>query len=356
MFCLLGNLWHMAYLGVPGRALLSLLTAWLLAWYVTPKWIQVATQLQMGQMVRSQGPARHLSKAGTPTMGGVVILGVFMITVLLWGDLSTAFPWILIATAFGFGALGWVDDYRKIIRKNSQGLGGKTKLIGQCGLASIILVWLLRINPDATGIILPVVGHIIVLGIFLYMLLGYAVIVGCSNAVNLTDGLDGLALFPVITSGGALGVLAYVSGNLLLAKYFSFPYIPHLNEVAVAGAALAGAGIGFLWYNIYPASIFMGDVGSLGLGGVLGVMAILTKQELIFFIMGGVFVIETLSVILQVSYFKCTGGKRILRMAPLHHHLELKGWSEPQIIARFWIVTVLLVGCGLGLALLTVPL
>ena len=331
------------------RAICSALTAMFIVLFYCPKYIQKLINLQLGQVVRSDGPQSHLQKSGTPTMGGFLILVAFSMSILLWGDLSNVYIWLALFVTLGFGAVGCIDDYRKITKKNSKGLSAKQKLLAQSFIAFIaigILYFTSKSNAD-TQFIVPFVKHAVFqLGIF-YFIFSYVVIVGASNAVNLTDGLDGLALMPAILVLIALSIFAYVAGNFLFAKYLAFPYIAGTGELVVFCSALAGAGLGFLWYNAYPAQIFMGDVGSLSIGGALGIVAVMLRQELVLFIMGGIFVAETVSVILQVASFKLR-HKRIFKMAPLHHHFELSGWSEPKIIVRFWIITVILVLIGLA--------
>ncbi len=331
------------------RAIFAALTGMLIVLFYCPKYIQALIKLQIGQVVRSDGPQSHLQKSGTPTMGGFLILIAFSISILLWGDLSNQYIWIAIFVTLGFGMIGCVDDYRKITKKNSKGLSAKQKLLAQSVIA-LIAIGVLYFNSkgDAdTQFIIPFVKHAVFqLGLF-YFLFSYVVIVGASNAVNLTDGLDGLALMPAILVLIALSIFAYVAGNFLFSKYLVLPYIVGSGELMVFCSALVGAGLGFLWYNAYPAQIFMGDVGSLSIGAALGIVAVMIRQELLLFIMGGIFVAETISVILQVGSYKLR-RKRIFKMAPLHHHFELSGWSEPKIIARFWIITVILVLIGLS--------
>lgn len=331
------------------RAILAALTAFLISLLVGPPLIRRLSQYKVGQQVRNDGPQSHLCKAGTPTMGGALILLAIIITSLLWSNLSNRYVWIVLAVTFGFGAIGWVDDYRKLILKNAKGLPARWKYTWQSvlGLSAATVLFITAQVPSETQLIIPFFKNIVInLGVS-YIFLVYLVIVGSSNAVNLTDGLDGLAIVPTILVGGALGIFAYVSGNVSFANYLAVPHVPGAGEIAVFCAALIGSGLGFLWFNTYPAQIFMGDVGSLGLGAALGVIAVVVRQELVLFLMGGIFVAETVSVILQVASFKLT-GKRIFRMAPLHHHFELKGWPEPRVIVRFWIITVVLVLCGLA--------
>ncbi|PNT89922.1 phospho-N-acetylmuramoyl-pentapeptide-transferase [Coxiella burnetii] len=332
------------------RSIVSALTALILVLSLSPRLIKYLVSLQVGQMVRNDGPQTHLKKSGTPTMGGVLIIVAIVISVLLWGDLSNRFIWVILLVTVAFSAIGWMDDYRKIIRKNSKGLSARSKYLLQSiiGALAVVYLYFSATTGAETALVIPFLKNVLPnLGLF-YIVLAYFVIVGSSNAVNLTDGLDGLALMPTVMIGAALGVFAYTTGNHFFAQYLAIPYIPGAGEVVVFCSALVGAGLGFLWYNTYPAQVFMGDVGSLGLGAALGVTAVVVRQELVYFLMGGIFVAETLSVILQVGYFKLSGGKRIFRMAPLHHHFELKGWPEPKVIVRFWIITFILVLCGLA--------
>lgn len=335
------------YLSV--RAIFAVITALLTSLLLGPKLIRLLQQYQIGQAIRDLGPQSHMSKAGTPTMGGVLILLSITISVLLWGDLSSRFLWVALIVTLAFGAIGWVDDYRKVIEKDSRGLPARWKYFWQSifGLGAALALFYSSHSPSETLLIVPFFKTVMPqLGV-MYVLLAYFVIVGSSNAVNLTDGLDGLAIMPTVMVASALGVCAYLIGNVNYASYLSIPFVLGTGELVVFCAALVGAGIGFLWFNTYPAQIFMGDVGSLALGAALGVVAVMVRQEIIFFIMSGVFVAETLSVMLQVASFKAR-GKRIFRMAPLHHHYELKGWPEPRVIVRFWIVTLILVMVGLA--------
>ncbi len=331
------------------RSILAALTALIVGLCCGPLMIKWLRNLQIGQMVRDDGPKSHLSKAGTPTMGGVLILLAIFVSCLLWGDLQQVALWVALLVTAGFGIIGWIDDYRKLVLKNSKGLPGRWKYFWQTIIA-IIAVFYLYYNaelPIHTQLTIPFFKNwLINLGL-LFPLLAYFVIVGSSNAVNLTDGLDGLAIMPIVMVAGALGIFAYASSNAIYAHYLTISFVPNCGELTIFCSAIVGAGLGFLWYNSYPAQVFMGDVGSLALGAALGIVAIIIRQELVLLIMGGLFVIETLSVILQVGYFKYTGGKRLFLMAPLHHHFELKGWSEPKVIVRFWIVTVIFVLCGL---------
>ncbi|KTD52595.1 phospho-N-acetylmuramoyl-pentapeptide transferase [Legionella quinlivanii] len=332
------------------RSILAALTALLVSLFCGPLMIRWLRNLQMGQVVRNDGPQTHLSKAGTPTMGGVLILVGITASSLLWGDLHQPALWLVLLVTLGFGAVGWIDDYRKVVRKNSRGLPGRWKYFWQSVIAILAVLYLyLNANlPVHTQLTIPFFKNLIVNLGPLFPILAYFVIVGSSNAVNLTDGLDGLAIVPIIMVAGALGVFAYASSNAVYAHYLSIPFVPDTGELTIFCSAVLGAGLGFLWYNTYPAQVFMGDVGSLALGAALGTVAVVVRQELVLLIMGGLFVLETMSVILQVGYFKYTGGKRLFRMAPLHHHFELKGWSEPKVIVRFWIMTIIFVLCGLA--------
>lgn len=331
------------------RAILGVLTALGLSLLLGPLLIAKLNELQIGQSVRSDGPQSHLSKSGTPTMGGALILLSIFSSALLWSDLSNRYVWVVLLVTFVFGAVGWVDDYRKVVEKNSRGLPARWKYFWQsvAGIGAAIFLYSSAGSPAETALIVPFFKNISLdLGL-MFVLLAYLVIVGSSNAVNLTDGLDGLAIMPTVLIGGALGVIAYLVGNVQFAEYLHIPYIRGAGELVVFCAALGGAGLGFLWFNTYPAQVFMGDVGALALGAALGVIAVIVRHEIIFFVMAGVFVLETLSVILQVASYKLT-GKRIFRMAPIHHHFELKGWPEPRVIVRFWIITVILVLFGLA--------
>lgn len=332
------------------RSILAALTGLLVGLCFGPMMIGWLKNLQIGQMVREDGPQSHLSKAGTPTMGGVLILLSVTTSCLLWGDLSQPALWLVLWVTLSFGVIGWVDDYRKVIRKNSKGLSSRAKYFWQ-SLVAIVAVSILYSTatlPVQTQLAIPFFkGWLIPLGLF-FPILAYFVIVGASNAVNLTDGLDGLATMPIVMVSGALGIFAYASSNAVYAHYLGIPYVPNVDELTIFCSSIVGAGLGFLWYNTYPAQVFMGDVGSLALGAALGIIAVMVRQELVLLIMGGVFVIETLSVILQVGFFKWTRGKRLFKMAPIHHHFELKGWAEPKVIVRFWIITVIFVLCGLA--------
>ncbi len=327
------------------RAILAMLVALFITLSLGHFFISRLQQYQIKQVIRTDGPESHLSKSGTPTMGGVMILFAFIVSVLIWGDLHNVYLWIVIVTAIIFGAIGFADDYLKIKHKSSDGLSAKQKYLGQSIGAILIGLWIASIAeaPIQTQLLIPFSKDLFIpLGVVGLVVLSYFVIVGSSNAVNLTDGLDGLAIMPVILISVALAVIAYLSGNYNFANYLNMPFMPGTGEIFVICAALIGAGLGFLWFNTYPAEIFMGDVGSLSLGAILAVIAITIRQEILLFIMGGVFVAETLSVMIQVGWYKRT-KKRIFLMAPLHHHFEKKGMSEPKIIVRFWMVTLILV-------------
>jgi phospho-N-acetylmuramoyl-pentapeptide-transferase len=331
------------------RGILGVLTALAISLMLGPWMIRRLNILQIAQTVRDDGPESHLTKTGTPTMGGTLILASILTSSLLWSDLSNRYVWVVLLVTIIFGAVGFVDDYRKVIEKNSRGLPARWKYFWQsvAGLGAAIYLYKYSVTPAETQLIVPFFKRVMLdMGLF-YIVLTYCVIVGASNAVNLTDGLDGLAIMPTVLVGGALGVIAYLTGNSTFATYLNIPYIPGAGELVVFCTALGGAGLGFLWFNTYPAQVFMGDVGALALGAALGVIAVIIRHEIVFFIMGGVFVMETLSVIIQVASFKLT-GKRIFRMAPIHHHFELKGWPEPRVIVRFWIITVMLVLFGLA--------
>lgn len=331
------------------RVILSVLTSLAIALICGPALIRQLVHYQIGQSVRSDGPQSHLNKAGTPTMGGALILIAITSTTLLWSNLTNRFVWIALVVTVSFATIGWIDDQRKVVYKNAKGMSAKSKLLWQSliALACGCFLYFTAQSPAETALLIPFVKTwALPLGGF-YILLVYLVIVGTSNAVNLTDGLDGLAILPTVMVSAGLIIFAYASGNSVFAHYLAIPYIPGVGEIAIFCAAIVGAGLGFLWFNTYPAQVFMGDVGSLGLGAALGIVAIFVRQEIVLIIMGGVFVLETLSVILQVASFKLT-GKRIFKMAPLHHHFELKGWPEPRVIVRFWIITIVLVLCGLA--------
>ena len=360
------------------RAVLATLTALAVGLLAGPWLIRKLTEMKIGQAVRTDGPQTHLAKSGTPTMGGALILVAIGISTLLWSDLSNRFVWIVLLVTLGFGAIGWVDDYRKVVHRNPAGLSARAKYFWQSVIGVIAAVYLTfavpaTSNAEAIRLLtewirsgfemsLPPRADLIVpffktisypLGALGFMVLTYFVIVGTSNAVNLTDGADGLAIMPSVLVGSALGIFAYVAGNAVFARYLLIPWVPGAGEMTVFCGAIAGAGLAFLWFNAYPAQVFMGDVGALALGGALGTVAVIVRQEIVLFIMGGVFVAETLSVMLQVSYFKYTKrrygvGRRIFRMAPLHHHFEVGGVKESQVVVRFWIVTMMLVLFGLS--------
>ena len=355
------------------RAVLACATALLVGLVAGPMVIRKLTQYKIGQSVRDDGPQTHLAKAGTPTMGGALVLIGIGISTLLWADLSNRFVWVVMLVTFGFGWIGWVDDYRKVVYRNPKGLSAKWKYFWQsvvgliCAfylafavsaqsgqeVLDIFVAWVesgfSMHLPNNADLIVPFFKSISYpLGVWGFIALTYFVIVGTSNAVNLTDGLDGLAIMPTVMVASAFAIFAYVAGNAVYSKYLLLPYIPGAGELAVFLAAIAGAGLAFLWFNAYPAQVFMGDVGALALGGALGTVAVIVRQEVVLFIMGGVFVAETLSVMIQVLYFKYSGGKRVFRMAPLHHHYELSGWKETQVVVRFWIITMILVLIGLS--------
>ena len=362
------------------RAVMAALTALLMGLLAGPMVIRRLTELKIGQPIRDYAMQTHLSKSGTPTMGGVLILFCIAVSTLLWADLSNRFVWIVLLVTLGFGAIGWVDDWRKVVHKDPEGMRSREKYLWQSAIGLIAALYLvfsisessnLRVVglfiswvqsgfdvnlPPKAGLFLPFVKEVSYpLGVFGFVILTYLVIVGSSNAVNLTDGLDGLAIMPVVMVGSALGVFAYVTGSAVYSKYLFFPSIPGSGELMIFCAAMAGSGLAFLWFNTHPAQVFMGDVGALALGAALGTIAVIVRQEIVLAIMGGIFVVEALSVMLQVSYFKYTKkrfgqGRRILKMAPLHHHFEKSGWKETQVVVRFWIITMLL--CLVGLSTL----
>ncbi|MEY3664105.1 MAG: hypothetical protein RLZZ153_287 [Pseudomonadota bacterium] len=360
------------------RAVLATMTALLIGLSLGPWVIRKLTQMKIGQAVRDNGPQTHLVKSGTPTMGGALLLISMGLSTLLWADLENRFIWAVLVVTLGFGWIGWVDDYRKVVHRDPKGMPAREKYFWQSLIGLVAALYLAFAVPAQSNaqaldlfaqwvssgfaIELPPKADLIVpffkniaypLGVFGFIVLSYFVIVGTSNAVNLTDGADGLAIMPAVLVGSALGLFAYVTGNSVFAKYLLIPYIPGAGELTVFCAAIAGAGLAFLWFNAYPAQVFMGDVGALALGGALGTVAVIVRQEIVLFIMGGVFVVETLSVMLQVGYFKYTRrrygeGRRIFRMAPLHHHFEVGGVKESQVVVRFWIVTMMLVLVGLS--------
>ena len=331
------------------RSILGILTSLLLSLYLGPKLIARLQRMQIGQVVRGDGPESHFSKKGTPTMGGLLILGSVLVSTLLWANLDNKYVWVVLFVLVSFGWIGFVDDYRKVVRKDPKGLIARWKYFWQSLFAIITAAFLYFTaeRPAETALLVPFLKDVMPQLGLLFLALSYFVIVGTSNAVNLTDGLDGLAIVPTIMVAAAFAIIAYVSGNVNFSAYLNIPYLPHASELVVFLAALIGAGLGFLWFNTYPAQVFMGDVGSLALGAVLGVVAILVRQEIVLFIMGGIFVMETLSVILQVGSYKLR-GQRIFRMAPIHHHYELKGWPEPRVIVRFWILSIIFVLVGLA--------
>ena len=331
------------------RAIFGTITALVLSLVIGPKMIRKLSSYKIGQQIRDDGPQSHLSKAGTPTMGGALILVAIAISTLLWADLSSEKIWVVLGVTMSFGLIGGVDDYKKLVYGNSKGLSAKAKYFWQTvfGFAAAYFIFSSAKTPVETTLIVPFLKDVMVPLGGGFIVLTYLVIVGSSNAVNLTDGLDGLAIMPTVMVAGALAVFAYLSGHSTFANYLGIPYVAGAGELTIFCGALVGAGLGFLWFNTYPAMVFMGDVGALALGAALGVIAVYVRQELVLVIMGGVFVMETVSVILQVGSFKLT-GKRIFRMAPIHHHFELKGWPEPRVIVRFWIITVVLVLVGLA--------
>jgi phospho-N-acetylmuramoyl-pentapeptide-transferase len=331
------------------RGILGVMTALFISLLVGPAMIRRLNYYQIGQAVRDDGPETHLSKSGTPTMGGALILVAIAISTLLWSDLRNPYVWLVLFVTLVFGAVGWVDDWRKVMRKDPRGLPARWKYLWQsiAGAGVALYLYICVDSPVATQLFVPFFKDVAWNMGPLFVLLAYFVIVGSSNAVNLTDGLDGLAILPTVLVGSALGIIAYLTGHVEFADYLHIPYVAGAGELVVFCGAMAGAGVGFLWFNTYPAMVFMGDVGALALGAALGTVAVITRHEIVFFIMGGIFVLETVSVILQVASFKLT-GKRIFRMAPIHHHFELKGWPEPRVIVRFWIITVMLVLFGLA--------
>ena len=331
------------------RAILAACSAMLISMLVGPFVITRLNDMQIGQTIRSEGPQSHLVKAGTPTMGGALILLAVLGSTMLWADLDNRYVWIVIATTAVFGAIGWVDDYRKVVRKDTRGLPARWKYFWQSAAALVCSVFLLTtaVTPEETTLYVPFFKDVAWSMGWLFIPFSYFVIVGSSNAVNLTDGLDGLAIMPTVMVATGLGVIAYLAGHVEFAEYLNIAYLSGTGELVVFCGAIAGAGLGFLWFNTYPAMIFMGDVGALALGAALGVVAVITRHEIVLLIMGGIFVLETLSVIVQVGSFKLT-GRRVFRMAPIHHHFELKGWPEPRVIVRFWIITVMLVLFGLA--------
>ncbi|MFM1885349.1 MAG: hypothetical protein RL026_506 [Pseudomonadota bacterium] len=332
------------------RGILAVASALLISLLVGPAMIRRLTRGQIGQVVRDDGPQSHLSKKGTPTMGGALIIVAIAVATLLWADLGNRYVWVLLATLLAFGAIGFYDDYLKLVVGNSKGLAARWKYLAQsvCGLAAAFYLFHTARVPAETTLYLPFLKDFALpLGAVGFILLSYLMTVGMSNAVNLTDGLDGLAIMPAAMVAGALGVFAYASGNVIFGTYLGIPVVPGAGEVLIFCGAIVGAGLGFLWFNAYPAQVFMGDIGALALGAVLGLIAVIVRQELVVLLMGGIFVLETASVILQVGSYKLR-GKRLFRMAPIHHHFELKGWAEPKVIVRFWIISLLLVLAGLA--------
>ena len=331
------------------RTVLAALTALMLSLLLGPWFIRRLVRQQMGQPIRKLGPESHFSKAGTPTMGGALILFAIVLSTLVWADLANRYVWVVMLVTLAFGLIGWIDDYRKLVLQDSAGLPARWKYLGQslAGLAVAVFLYSTADVPATTELIVPFFKDVAIpLGAF-YIVTTYFMVVGFSNAVNLTDGLDGLAIMPSVFVAAALGVFAYVAGHSVFSGYLGLPFLPGAGELAIVCGALAGAGLGFLWFNTYPAQIFMGDIGALAVGAALGLVAVIVRQEVVFIVMAGVFVMETVSVILQVASFKLT-GKRIFRMAPIHHHFELKGWPEPRVIVRFWIISVILVLAGLA--------
>lgn len=332
------------------RSVLAVMTALAMSLLIGPWMIGRLAGLRVGQVVRDDGPQTHLTKSGTPTMGGMLILVVIFTSTLLWADLANRFVWVVLGVTLAFGLIGFWDDYLKLVRRNPKGLVARRKYFWQsiAGLAAAVALYLTATTPSDTTLYLPLFKHFALpLGAASFIALSYLMIVGMSNAVNLTDGLDGLAIMPAVMVAAGLGIFAWLSGNAVFAQYLAIPPVPGAGELLVFCAALVGAGLGFLWFNTYPAQVFMGDIGALALGAALGVIAVIVRQELVALLMGGIFVLEAASVVLQVGSFKLR-GKRIFRMAPIHHHYELKGWAEPKVIVRFWIITFLLVMAGLA--------
>ncbi len=331
------------------RGICGVLTSITIFFIFGPAMIRKLSEYQIGQTIRMDGPPTHFDKVGTPTMGGLLILFAVVVTTLLWADLGNRFVWVTLLTTILFGLIGWIDDYRKLVEKNPRGMGARNKFLGQTlvGFAAACFLYFSAQSPVETAFLVPLFKNVsIPLGVG-FIVLAWFVIVGTSNAINLTDGLDGLAIMPTVMVAGALGIFAYVTGNSIFSEYLGIPYIPGAGEVLVFCAALVGSGLGFLWFNTYPAQVFMGDIGALSLGAAIGVVAVIVRQEIVLMIMGGIFVVETVSVILQVASYRLV-GRRIFRMAPLHHHFELKGWPEPRVIVRFWIISLMLVLVGLA--------
>ncbi|MCK5871917.1 MAG: phospho-N-acetylmuramoyl-pentapeptide-transferase [Methylococcales bacterium] len=331
------------------RAILGTLTALIISFMIGPWMIAKLTRNNIGQSIREDGPESHLQKSGTPTMGGTMILVAISVSTLLWADLGNRYVWVILTVTMGFGVIGFIDDYKKVMLNNSDGLSAKLKYLFQSliGMGAAVFLYHTASTPEETQLLVPFFKDVMLDLGWGYIVLSYLVIVGTSNAVNLTDGLDGLAIMPTVMIAIGMGIFAYLSGHKNFAEYLSIPFLANSGELIVFCGALVGSGLGFLWFNTYPAMVFMGDVGSLALGAGLGVLAILVRQEFVLVIMGGIFVVETLSVIIQVTSFKLR-GKRVFRMAPIHHHYELKGWPEPRIIVRFWIITFVLVLVGLA--------
>ncbi len=324
------------------RSFAAILTALVISLLVGGWCIKKLKELQIGQFIREDGPQSHFSKAGTPTMGGIMIIFSLLVSTLLWADLRNPYIWLLVLVTLGFGLVGFLDDYLKVIKKHNRGLTGREKIMGQTFIALVAALWLYFLPSFQTTLTIPFFEGVRPNLSWGFIPLAILVIVGTANAVNLTDGLDGLAIGPVTIAAVFYAIFAYLTGNAIIAKYLKITFIPGVGELAVFLGAVVGAGIGFLWYNAYPAQVFMGDVGALALGGILGTIALATKQEILLILVGGLFVVEALSVILQVSFFKVTNGRRIFRMAPIHHHFELKGWPEPKVIVRFWIIAIVL--------------
>lgn len=331
------------------RGICGVLTSLTIFFIFGPAMIRKLGEYQIGQTIRQDGPPTHFDKVGTPTMGGLLILFAVVLTTLLWADLSNRFVWVVLLTTILFGVIGWIDDYRKLVDKNPKGMGARNKFLCQTlvGLAAAGFLYFSANSPAETAFLVPLFKNVsIPLGLG-FIVLAWFVIVGTSNAINLTDGLDGLAIMPTVMVAGALGIFAYATGHSIFSEYLGIPYIVGVGEVVVFCGGLVGAGLGFLWFNTYPAQVFMGDIGALSLGAAIGVVAVIVRQEIVLMIMGGIFVVETVSVILQVASYKLV-GRRIFRMAPLHHHFELKGWPEPRVIVRFWIISLMLVLVGLA--------
>ena len=331
------------------RAIMSVLTALVLSFVFGPMMIRKLSQYQIGQTVREDGPPTHFSKVGTPTMGGLLILFAVVVSTLLWMDLSNRYLWITLFVTVSFGLIGWYDDYQKLVHKDPKGMGSRAKFLSQTvsGLIAAYFLYSTASTPAELQFIIPLFKDFAINLGWMFIPLAWFVIVGSSNAVNLTDGLDGLAILPVVMVAGGLGVFSYMSGNTIYAEYLNVPYLEGAGEMIIFCTALVGAGLGFLWFNAYPAQVFMGDIGALALGAALGVLAVIVRQEIVLMIMGGLFVVETLSVIIQVASFKLV-GRRVFKMAPIHHHFELKGWPEPRVIVRFWIISFILVIIGLA--------